>query len=252
MADLTRRDFTRGALSTVLAYSLLETLFENDAFSDEIKPLTGKWLTEVNQVARDLKDEKIKQVIWQQKIEELFSRVSLEELLALVDFDRLRKNLKIRSDGETSLRFNFKKAEGAPNRLAFGKQIFALNKGNSVVPHGHNNMATAFLILKGDLHGRHFDRLEDQPKHLIIKPTIDRKFKPGEFSTISDYKDNIHWFEALTDNSFIFNIHLLGLKRPGPRLPTSRVYVDPEGEKLKGGLIRAPRSNFRELTRKYG
>ena len=62
MADLTRRDFTRGALSTVLAYSLLETLFENDAFSDEIKPLTGKWLTEVNQVARDLKDEKIKQV----------------------------------------------------------------------------------------------------------------------------------------------------------------------------------------------
>jgi len=42
------------------------------------------------------------------------------------------------------------------------------------------------------------------------------------------------------------------LKRPGPRLPTSRVYVDPEGEKLKGGLIRAPRSNFKELTRKYG
>ena len=105
---------------------------------------------------------------------------------------------------------------------------------------------------KGDLHGRHFDRLRDEPKHLIIKPTIDRKFKPGECSTISDYKDNIHWFEALTDNSFIFNIHVFGLKRPGPRLPTSRVYVDPEGEKLKGGLIRAPRSNFKELTRKYG
>ncbi|MCH2584133.1 MAG: hypothetical protein MK138_05130, partial [Planctomycetes bacterium] len=108
------------------------------------------------------------------------------------------------------------------------------------------------LILKGDLHGRHFDRLRDEPKHLIIKPTIDRKFKPGEHSSISDYKDNIHWFEALTDDSFIFNIHVFGLKRPGPKLPTSRVYVDPDGEKIKGGLIRAPRSNFQELTRKYG
>ena len=252
MGKLTRREFTRGALGSVLTYSLLETLFENDAFGREVKPVTGKWLTEVNQVCRDLKDEKVRQVIWQEKVEELFSKVRLEELLELVDFDRLRKNLKIKAKSETSLRFNFKKTEGAPSRLVFGKQIFALNKGNSVLPHGHNNMATAFLILKGNLHGRHFDRLEDQPKHLIIKPTIDRKFKAGEHSSVSDYKDNIHWFEALTDNSFIFNIHILGLKRPGPKLPTSRVYVDPEGEKIKGGLIRAPRSNFRELNRKYG
>ena len=134
----------------------------------------------------------------------------------------------------------------------FGHQTFALQKGRSVVPHGHNNMATAFLVLKGEFEGKHYDRLEDEDKHFIIKPTIDRSFRVGQYSTVSDHKDNIHWFEALTDNSFIFNIHLLGLKRPGPRLPTSRVYVDPEGEKLKGGLIRAPRSNFRELTRKYG
>ena len=252
MDKRSRRDFTRDAISSVLTFSLLETLFENDAFADEVKPLTGKWLAEVNQVARELKDETIKQVIWQEKVEELLSEVPLEDLLKLVNFERLTKNLKIKSKSETSLRFNFNKVEGAPARLAFGKQIFALNKGNSVVPHGHNNMATAFLILKGNLHGRHFDRLEDQPKPLIIQPPIARRFKPGEHSSVSDYKDNIHWFEALTDNSFIFNIHIIGLKRPGPKLPTSRVYVDPDGEKIKGGLIRAPRSNFQELTRKYG
>ena len=252
MDKLSRREFTRGTIGSVLTWSLLETLFENDAFGNEVKPVTGKWLAGINEVCRDLKDENIKQVIWQEKIEELFSKVRLDELLELVDFERLRKNLKIKAKSETSLRFNFKKADGAPDRLVFGKQIFALNKGNSVVPHGHNNMATAFLILKGDLHGRHFDRLEDQPKHLIIKPTIDRKFKAGEHSSVSDYKDNIHWFKAQSDRAFIFNIHVLGLKRPGPKLPTSRVYVDPEGEKIKGGLIRAPRSNFRELARKYG
>ncbi len=32
---------------------------------------------------------------------------------------------------------------------------------------------------------------------MIIKPTIDRKFSPGECSTVSDYKDNVHWFQAL-------------------------------------------------------
>ena len=33
---------------------------------------------------------------------------------------------------------------------------------------------------------------------MLIKPTIDRKFAPGECSTVSDYKDNVHWFQALT------------------------------------------------------
>ena len=86
MDKLSRRDFTRNAVSSVLTYSLLETLFENDAFGNEVKPVTVKWLSEVNQASRDLKDEKIKQVFWQEKIEELFARVSLPEMLELVDF----------------------------------------------------------------------------------------------------------------------------------------------------------------------
>src|SRR5206468_4696834 len=112
------------------------------------------------------------------------------------------------------------------------------DKGRSVVPHGHNNMATAFLILKGDLHGRHYDRLEDQKEHVLIKPTIDRPFKPGECSTVSDYKDNVHWFQATSESAFIFNIHVLNV-RPDSGEATGRVYLDPNGEKLKDGLIRA-------------
>src|SRR4029434_1505836 len=104
----------------------------------------------------------------------------------------------------------------------------------SVIPHGHNNMATAFLILKGDLQGRHYDRLEDAKDYFIIKPTIDRKFVPGECSTVSDYKDNVHWFRAQSEPAFIFNLHVLDVK-PASKLPTGRVYIDPSGEKLDGG-----------------
>ena len=252
MQDMSRRDFTRGALASVLTYSVLETLFDNDAFADEIKPTTARWISELNEISADVTSEKLKQILWQKKAEELFARVDLPDLLRLVDFERLTKNVKTREKGETSLRFNFQQIDGVPTRFVFGRQIFALKKGRSVIPHGHNNMATAFLVLKGDLQGRHYDRIEDEPKHMIIRPTIDRRFVAGECSTVSDYRDNIHWFTALSDEAYIFNVHILGLKRPGELRRTGRVYVDPQGEKLKGGLIRAPRAGYSEIKDKYG
>jgi hypothetical protein len=138
-----------------------------------------------------------------------------------------------------------------PKKLVFGKQIFALKKGRSVVPHGHNNMATAFLILNGDLRGRHYDRLEDEKDHIIIRPTIDRSFKLAEYSTVSDYKDNIHWFKAESDVAYIFNIHVNDC-RPKSELQTGRVYLNPNGEALSGGLIRAPRIGYTESHKLFG
>ena len=38
----------------------------------------------------------------------------------------------------------------------FGKQIFALKKDRSVVPHGHDNMCTGFIILRGSFSGKHY------------------------------------------------------------------------------------------------
>jgi hypothetical protein len=175
----------------------------------------------------------------------------LPDLLRLVDFERLTKDLELVDNGARSLRFDFPKVEGLPSEYVFGKQIFALKKGRSVVPHGHNNMATAFLILGGELHGRHYDRVEDRDDDLIIKPTVDKTFNAGESSTVSDFKDNVHWFTAQTEPAFIFNIHVLNV-RPGSKLATGRVYLDPNGEKLAGGLIRAPRLGYKEVHKLYG
>jgi len=249
--QLDRRDFTKQTLGSLLTFTLLETLTTNDLFAKEVKPIATKWLTQVNDLSRQVKGQKIKQLQWQKQIEELFKQVDLPELLRLIDFDRLVKNKKMVDNGARSLRFKFPEVEGLPTNYVFGKQIFALKKDRSVVPHGHNNMATAFLILKGDLRGRHYDRLSDAKDHFIIKPTIDRKFGPAEYSTISDYKDNIHWFKAMTEPSFIFNIHVLNI-RPGSELPTGRVYLDPKGEKLKDGTIKAKRIGYRDAHKLYG
>jgi hypothetical protein len=249
--QLDRREFGAKTLGALLTYTLLESLVGQDALGAGTPSGAVKWVKDVNDLAGDVKGQRVSQVVWQKKIEELFGKVELPELLKLVDFEGLTKNVKFADVGARSLRPRFPKVEGLPTDLVFGRQVFALKKDRSVVPHGHNNMATAFLMLKGDLHGRHYDRLEDQEEHLIIKPTIDKAFKPGESSTVSDYKDNIHWFKATSETAFIFNIHLLNV-RPGSNLSTGRVYVDPDGKKLKDGLILAPRVDYKTISKKYG
>ena len=250
MDDLSRRSFAHNVLGSLLTFSLLETLFECDAFAEKVRPVTTHWLNDVNQLGLDLKDQSVSQIVWQEKLRELFAQVNLDELLNLIDFDKLTAGVELKDRGARSLRFSFRQIEGVPEKLAYGKQVFALKQGRSVVPHGHNNMATAFIILKGDFHGRHYDRLEDEQDHVIIRSTIDKQFGPGGFSTISDFKDNVHWFKATSDQGFIFNIHTVNVSSGDKR--TGRVYLDPDGEKLAGDRIRAPRINYDEAHRRYG
>jgi hypothetical protein len=248
MTTISRREFHQQTLGSLLIWSLLETLFSKDAFAEEIRPIAAKWLAELNSWSLDLKDQKLDPLQWQKQVEQLFNKVDLPEMLTFIDFEKLTKEIKHPERGELSLRATLPEVEGLPTKLVFGHQVFALTKGRSVVPHGHDNMATAFLILKGEFHGRHFDRLEDDREHMIVRPTIDRSFGPGGCSTVSDLKDNVHWFQATTETAFIFNIHVMSVK-PGR---TGRVYIDPTGEKLSGGRIKARKIDHAEANRLYG
>jgi hypothetical protein len=247
---LTRRQFGQQTLGALLTYSLLETLIARDAFGDEIKRLAARWLKDLNDLSQDVKGKKLPQVEWQKKVDELLGQVDLKETLQFLDFEKLTTNLKFRDQGELSLKAKLPQVEGLPTSLVFGHQVFALTKDRSVVPHGHNNMATAFLILKGTFRGRHYDRLEDDGQFMIIRPTLDRSFAAGEHSTVSDYKDNVHWFTATSEQAFIFNIHIMNVD---PDIKnTGRVYVDPSGEKLSDNRIRARRVSAGEVYKLYG
>ncbi len=247
----TRRAFNQKLLGSLTAFGLIETLFARDLFAEEVKPVIHKWMVELNELSNDLKGQKLKDVDFQTKLEDLYKRVDLPELLKLVDLTRVEKNVKYPERGAANLGIDLSKVEGLPARLVFGKQIFAMKKGRSVVPHGHDNMCTGFIILKGDFTGKHYDRVEDHKQHYLIKPTIDRLFKPGECSTVSDHKDNVHWFKAESETAFIFNVHILGYNPENVKIP-GRVYVDPDGEKVSGGLIVAKKITSAEAHKKYG
>ncbi len=252
MPHPTRRTFNTRLLGSLAAYGLIETLFHGDAIADAVKPVIHAWLRDLHELTKSLKvDHKMKDTEFQAKLEDLYKRVDLPELLRFLDLDRLEKTTKLPDNGARSLGIDLRKVEGLPGQLYFGKQIFCMKKGRSVVPHGHSNMCTGFIVLRGDFEGKHYDRVEDHADHYLIKPTLDRVFKPGEFSTVSDHKDNVHWFKAIGETGFIFNIHVMGYD-PAIKEATGRLYLDPIGEKTKGGLIVAKKMTSEECHKKYG
>jgi hypothetical protein len=251
MTGESRRSFTAKMLGSLVTYGLIETVVRRNLLGDTIKPVVQKWLVEMSDMCRDLKDRKLKDIDFQAKLEELYKRVDLAEFLKFLDFDRMTQSTKLPDNGARSLGVDLSKVEELPRQVVFGKQIFALKKGRSIVPHGHDNMCTGFLILRGDFSGKHYDRVEDNADHYLIKPTIDHLFKPGETSTISDRKDNVHWFKAESVTGFIFNIHVMGYNPDNPKRG-SRVYVDPDGERVAGGLIKAMKVTSAEAHKKYG
>ena len=246
-----RREFSTQMLGTVMSYGLVELLWTRDLFAESVKPTIGTWFQELVSMTADLRGRKLTDLQFQTKMEDLYRRVDLAALAGLVKLDDIEKKTKLPDNGAASVGFDLSKVEGMPAELTFGKQIFGCKKGRSIVPHGHMNMCTGFIILKGKWHGRHYDKLETKSDHFIIKPTIDREFVPGELSTVSDHKDNIHWFRAVSETAYIFNVHVNGYDST-IKGGSGRQYMDPDGEKLAGGLIKAPKLSSKDSHTKYG
>ena len=230
----TRREFARNTIQSLTALALIEGLWSSRLFGAGVRPLLDDWFKELNAISKDVHDHKTKDVEFQKALEELYRRVDLQ---CAARVSRLRpaglRAWNSRPRGPRAISGDELHMTGLPQKPVFGRQIFAMKKGRSVVPHGHDNMATGFLVLKGNFRGRHYDRVEDHSDHYVIRPTIDRVFKPGEFSTISDHKDNIHWFTAENETGFIFNVHVVetnpeNKKRPGESTSTRWAKSSPE------------------------
>lgn len=251
MQKISRRDFTRNMLGTMFSFSLVSSLCEAQSLTGSVKPIAHQWVFEMEQISKDLRTGKIAPTDWQEQIESLFGQVDLPDLLKAIDYNRLAKSTKLFDDHETAEDVSFSKIKKLPDELSFAPYFYAMKKGVSIVPHGHQNMTTMHMMLKGEAHSWHYDRLADEPEHLIIKLTKDKILTSGDVSTISDQRDNIHWFKAQTEPVFMFNIGVYGLD--SKINTTGRDYIDPNcGEKLKDGSLRVPRINGELAYKIYG
>jgi hypothetical protein len=246
-----RRAFLEAGFASLLTVSFLDTLLAADAVPRAVRPIINGWLRDLNARCADLRGGELAAVTWQAEVAALLERVPLEDLLRLIDFEELVKNVPLPDDRATTRDPVFPPLEGVPQHPVHDRRVFLLRKDRAIVPHGHQNMASGHLVIHGSLRVRHFERLRDEPTHLVLRPTIDRQSLPGSATTVSDRKDNVHWLVATSEVAATFDVIVRGLD---PALPTRFMdFVDPRhGEPLGDGTIRAPRLAIDEVFARYG
>ncbi len=244
-----RREFSKEILAAVSSFALMDSLYAFSAIDKSIKPIFNHWAVSLNSYCSDLKKESISQIHWQKSIEELYEQISLEDLLKFIDFDSLIKGFEYPELGVNTRQVKFPKLEGLPERTVFVKKIFGMKKGRAIIPHGHSNMASAHLILKGEMHLRHYEKIGAEGNNLIIKPTVDRVARAGDNSSISDEKDNVHWFIANSESAFTFDVIMLDLNNKPYNI--HNLDIDARVD-LSDGSIRVPILNVDSALNKYG
>jgi hypothetical protein len=118
-----------------------------------------------------------------------------------------------------------------------------------VVPHGHRDMVSMHLILDGIVRVRQYDRVRDEPGHLLVRPWPERRCVAGDTTAVSLDRGNVHWFRPVT-NGFALIVAAYDL-RPGGEA-AARDFVDPlNAEPRADGALRMPRLTAEEAERRY-
>lgn len=244
-----RRDFTKGLLASVASFALMDSLFAAEAFTSPIKPITDHWAIQLNEYCADLKKNTITPSEWQIQLESLYKQVNLEELLTFINFDHLKKDFAYPDLGVNTKRVLFPSMDGLPEKTIYLKKIFGMQKDRAIIPHGHSNMASAHLILEGEMHLRHYEKIRQEADHLIVQPTVDTVISAGQGSSISDERDNVHWFIANTAAAYTFDVILLDLNGKPYDIHNLDMY---ESVSLSDGTQRVPILPVETALKKYG
>ncbi|MEL6675373.1 MAG: hypothetical protein AAFR61_24400 [Bacteroidota bacterium] len=244
-----RREFSKQLLQTVSSYALFQSLWTTQALARSIQPLTDHWAIQLHEYCQDLRKQSLTPLEWQQKLAELYETIPLDELLRFIDFDRLSQGFQYPDLGVNTKMVRFPTLSGLPTRTAFVKKIFGMKKDRAIIPHGHSNMASAHLILKGDLHVRHYEKIRQERNHLIVKPTLDTTLSPGGHTSISDEKDNVHWFIAQSATAFTFDVIMLDLDQKAYDIHNLDIKAS---QSLGDGSLRAPILEVQTALKKYG
>ncbi|MEP0548265.1 MAG: hypothetical protein ABJF88_15115 [Rhodothermales bacterium] len=244
-----RREFSKTLVEAVASYALFHTLAARDAFGRDVRPITDRWLRDLQTMSLDLRDGRITPSEWQDQIDALYRNVPLHDLLLRVDFDRVVRGFDYPDRGVNTERVRFPALDGLPERLAFHSKVFGMQRDRAIIPHGHRNMVSCHYVLQGDLHLRHFDKVEEDATHMVIEPTVDAVARPGSYSSISDERNNVHWLRAMTETAFTFDVIVLDVGGGEWEVDNIDPYA---AEHLGDGRLRAPKLDVATALKKYG
>lgn len=244
---MNRREFSKDMLVTLTGIALIETLFRYRLLGALVRENSNRWLKELNTFCADLKTDKIPPVEWQKQIDTFHSSLPLPDLLKLIDFDKAISHFEYPDLGVVTNDIRFPHIEGMEN-FSFIGRVFGMSRDRAIIPHGHRNMASCHRVLKGELLLRQYDRVKDDGDYMFIKQTIEQQNRPGDFSSISDDKDNVHWLVAESPKAYTFDVIVVDLHEK----PTEIDNIDISGAAKDGDLLRVKKMFWRDALNKYG
>lgn len=216
------------------------------------------WLADLHKNAGRLRDKSISSLNWQEAMDVLYAEAPIEGLKHHLGFDRLRREILDRISPSRGELFHRVALSGRTSAVG-GKEphstlitkVAHIKKGRSIPPHGHSNMTSAFLCISGEFSVRLYDKLEETADEMVLRQTVDKKCAGvGTWSSISDYRDNVHWLTAETDDCFLFTCKLIGVETGRPL--QGRINVDlHRSHSLGNTTMRAPKITSKEAAELY-
>jgi len=248
-AQHSRRTFGKKLVAGLLGYTLIDSLLATQALSAPVQAEVNGWLKQLNERCADLRQQQLTLTDWQTQAESLLQQLPMAELLQTIDFERLTKGFEYPDLGVITKAIRLPALTGLPQGIQFYPKLFGMQQNRAIIPHGHSNMVSAHLVLKGSLALKHYDKVQEEANHLVMKPTVDTTATAGSVSSISDQHNNIHWFIATTPTAFAFDIIITDLYGK----PYHIHNIDPyRATKIGNGLLRAPKLSVQDALKKYG
>lgn len=243
----------------LLAFSLARSLSAGGWACDRGAEEIDAWFGAYARLGRDLGAGIIDATAWRDGMSRLFAELRLSDLLARIDFDAIGRHMRLlgrvgRGELFHTILIDGRKPEGdpaaEPDRVAISKVVY-VRKGHSVPPHGHGNMVSAFLHLSGEFQVRQFDKLADDGESLVIRPRTDILARRGQWTSVTEHRNNVHWLTAVSDDCFLFTTKLIRIDDAKPF--HGRINLDVRsGVDVGGGRVRAPKISAERAQALYG
>ena len=253
-----RRNILKLGAGSLLAGTLCNHLQRTGCASPFVEDKIQLWKTRLGEASKQLGAGKITGLQWQEEMDRIYADTPIADLLKMIRFDDLKDSIlkmDLRGRGEIFLDIPIPDVVDAagrpePSKVLISKLAY-IEKGRNIPPHGHGNMVSAFLCVSGEFDVKLYDRLEDNEGDMVVRKTVDQKDAGvGTWSSISDYRNNVHWLTAKSDNCFLFTCKLIRLEEK--RDFHGRINIDMREPQVVGSdTYRARKISFKKSSEIY-
>ena len=247
LLGVTRRSQLAAILPSFLCYALIREVRADTSMGGGA---VQRWLSRQQDIGTALMRGEINPLQWATEVERLAAEVDVAELMAVVAKSKTRPTEKPGTNDPQKRFVQFIDDQGAPRKLAYGTALFDFELHNVITPHGHKNMVSAHMVVRGQFRIRNFDRVRDEVGAMIIRPTLDYVAKLGQVSAMCSERNNIHWFVPHNGPGTTFDVVLSNLDQNQPEYEINAIDVV-GGARLSDGLIHAPIMSFEDSSAKY-